>query len=112
LGLGTGGVVYQTRVGAADPQKSERVVQERPRRTTEAKDKRQDDVAILREMLRKEQEQNNKLAKENAEWRARVTVAEMERQSVQTQNNRLEAQLQQMAKDMAARVKDQEERLA
>jgi hypothetical protein len=63
--------------------------------------KRQDDVSQLRETLNKEQEQNNKLVKENAEFRNQATVATIERRAVQEQNNRLEAQLQQMAKDMA-----------
>jgi hypothetical protein len=63
--------------------------------------KRQEDVTQLRETLRKEQEQNNALVKQNAEFRDKATVATIERKSVQDQNNRLVAQLQQMAKDMA-----------
>ncbi|HEY7154125.1 MAG TPA: sigma-70 family RNA polymerase sigma factor [Gemmataceae bacterium] len=103
LGVGTGGVVYQTRVGAANPQKVERGVQGQPRRATEVEretevQKQQEDVAQLREMLRKEQERNNKLVRENADLKNKATVANMERQSVQDQSNRLEAQLQQKDK--------------
>src|SRR5579875_3175702 len=63
--------------------------------------KRQEDVAQLREALRKERETNNMLVKQNAELRDQATVAQIERRAVQEQNNRLEQQLQQMAKDMA-----------
>jgi hypothetical protein len=64
-------------------------------------EKRQKDVEQLRETLNKEQELNNKLVKESAEFRNQATVATIERRAVQDQNNRLEGQLQQMAKDMA-----------
>lgn len=64
-------------------------------------EKRQDDVAQLRETLRKEQESNNVLVKKNAELTNEATVAKIERQATQDQNGRMEAQLQQMAKDMA-----------
>lgn len=64
-------------------------------------DKRQEDVAKLRETLRKEQESNNALVKKNAELTDAATVAQIERRSVQDQNSRLEAQLQSMAKDLA-----------
>ncbi len=63
--------------------------------------KRQEDVAQLRETLRRERETNNLLSKQNAELRDQATVAQIERRSVQDQNNRLEKQVQQMARDMA-----------
>lgn len=63
--------------------------------------KRQDDVAQLRDTLRKERDAGNLLAKQNAELRDQATVAQIERRSVQDQNNRLEKQIQQMARDMA-----------
>ena len=64
-------------------------------------DKRQQDVAKLRETLRKEQELNNTLVAQSAKDRDAATVAQIERRAVQDQNNRLEGQLQQMARDMA-----------
>jgi hypothetical protein len=63
--------------------------------------KRQEDVSQLRDTLRKERDTNNALAKQNAELRDQATVAQIERRTVQDQNQRLEKQLQQMAKDMA-----------
>ncbi|HEY7158702.1 MAG TPA: hypothetical protein VH575_32460 [Gemmataceae bacterium] len=63
--------------------------------------KRQEDVAMLRKNLETEQEKNNELVKQNADFKNEATIAKIERQSVQDQNNRLEARLQQMAKDMA-----------
>jgi hypothetical protein len=63
--------------------------------------KRQDDVAQLRETLRRERDTNNVLAKQNAELRDQATVAQIERRSVQDQNGRLEKQLQQAYRDMA-----------
>jgi myosin heavy subunit len=63
--------------------------------------KRQDDVSQLRDTLRRERDTNNTLARQNAELRDQATVAQIERRSVQDQNNRLEKQVQQMAKDMA-----------
>lgn len=64
-------------------------------------EKRQQDVSKLRDTLRKEQELNNTLVKQNAEFRDSATVAAIEKRAVQDQNGRLEAQLQQMARDMA-----------
>ncbi|MHB1426231.1 MAG: hypothetical protein ACYC3I_23955 [Gemmataceae bacterium] len=64
-------------------------------------EKRQNDVAQIREALRKEQELNNTLVKEKAELKNEATVAQIERRSVQEQNSRLEKQLQETAKDMA-----------
>jgi myosin heavy subunit len=63
--------------------------------------KRQDDVSQLRDTLGRERNNNNVLARQNAELRDQATVAQIERRSVQDQNNRLEKQVQQMAKDMA-----------
>ena len=63
--------------------------------------KRQEDVAQLRDTLRKERDANNALSKLNAELKDQATVAQIERRSVQDQNNRLEKQVQQMARDMA-----------
>ncbi len=63
--------------------------------------KRQEDVGQLRETLRKERETNNALSKQNAELKDQATVAQIERRSVQDANNRLEQQLQQMAREMA-----------
>jgi myosin heavy subunit len=63
--------------------------------------KRQDDVAQLRETLSRERQNNNVLAKQNAELRDQATVAQIERRSVQDQNGRLEKLLQQAYKDMA-----------
>lgn len=53
-------------------------------------EKRQQDVAKLRDTLRKEQDLNNTLVKQNAEFRNAATVAQIERRAVQDQNNRLE----------------------
>jgi hypothetical protein len=64
-------------------------------------EKRQEDVAKLRDTLRVERETNNALVQKNAELTEQATVAQIERRSVQDMNGRLEAQLQQMAKDMA-----------
>jgi hypothetical protein len=63
--------------------------------------KRQDDVGMLRKTVDQEREKNNELVKQNADLKNDATIAKIERQSVQDQNNRLEARLQQMAKDMA-----------
>jgi hypothetical protein len=63
--------------------------------------KRQEDVGLLRATLQKERDVNNALAKQNSELRDQATVAQIERRTVQDANNRLEKQLQQMAKDMA-----------
>jgi hypothetical protein len=63
--------------------------------------KRQEDVSQLRDTLRKERDTNNALSKVNAELKDQATVAQIERRSVQDQNNRLEKQVQQMARDMA-----------
>ncbi|HEY7327688.1 MAG TPA: hypothetical protein VH592_08615 [Gemmataceae bacterium] len=63
--------------------------------------KRQEDVGLLRSTLQKERDTNNTLAKQNAELRDQATIAQIERRTVQDANNRLEKQLQQMAKDMA-----------
>ncbi|HTU20050.1 MAG TPA: hypothetical protein VMG10_18440 [Gemmataceae bacterium] len=64
-------------------------------------EKRQDDVAKLRDTLRKRDQEINTLVLKNAELTNEATVAKIERQSVQDQNGRLEAQLQQMAKDVS-----------
>ncbi len=63
--------------------------------------KRQADVALLRESLKKETDLNTTLVKKNNELQDQATAAVIERKSVQDQNSRLEAQLQQMARDMA-----------
>jgi hypothetical protein len=63
--------------------------------------KRQEDVGQLRETLRRERDTNNTLSRQNAELKDQATVAQIERRSVQDQNNRLEQQVQQMAKEMA-----------
>lgn len=64
-------------------------------------DKRQNDVAQLRETLSQREQKINTLVKENAEYKDQATVAQIERRAVQDQNGRLEAQLQSMAKDLA-----------
>jgi RNA polymerase sigma factor (sigma-70 family) len=71
LGVGTGGVVYQTRAGAADPQKVERGVQGQLRPTTEADQEKnkwrriaeeaQSREEALREELRKAHQELEKL---------------------------------------------------
>jgi hypothetical protein len=63
--------------------------------------KRQEDVAKLRETLKKETDLNVALVKKNNELTDQTTAALIEKRSVQEQNNRLEAQLQQLARDMA-----------
>jgi hypothetical protein len=62
--------------------------------------KRQEDVAQLRDTLRRERENNNVLVKKNAELTDQATIAQIERRAVQEQNGRMEKQLQQMVKDM------------
>jgi hypothetical protein len=63
--------------------------------------KRQEDVSKLRDQLKRETDVNNTLAKKNAELQNETTAAQIEKRAVQEMNNRLEAQLQHMAKDMA-----------
>ncbi len=63
--------------------------------------KRQEDVSQLRDTLRKERENNNTLVKKNAELTDKATVAQIEAQAFKEQANRVEKQLQQMAKDVA-----------
>ena len=63
--------------------------------------KRQDDVAKLRDRLKQETDTNNTLVKKNTDLQNETTAAQIEKRAVQDMNNRLEAQLQQMAKDMA-----------
>jgi hypothetical protein len=63
--------------------------------------KRQEDVSKLREQLKKETEANNVLVKKNTELQDATLAAQIERKATQDMNNRLEAQLQRMAKDMA-----------
>lgn len=63
--------------------------------------KRENDVAQLRDTLQKETEKNTTLAKKNAELQDQATAALIDKRAVQGQNNRLEAQLQQLARDMA-----------
>jgi hypothetical protein len=63
--------------------------------------KRQEDVAQLRQTLLKEREANNLLVKQNAELRDQATVAQIEARTAQERANRIEKELQQMAKDMA-----------
>ncbi|HEY7315265.1 MAG TPA: sigma-70 family RNA polymerase sigma factor [Gemmataceae bacterium] len=79
LGLGTGGVLYQTRAGAADPQNGERVVQDRPKRGTDA-------------------------GQEKEKWRQIAEVAQMREKSLQDQVARLRAELNEWRK----RAEDQE----
>ncbi len=63
--------------------------------------KRQEDVSKLRDQIKRETDMNNALVKKNAELQNETTAAQIEKRAVQDMNNRLEAQLQQMAKDMA-----------
>lgn len=64
-------------------------------------DKRQEDVATLRETLRKEQGLNSDLVKKNAELTEQATVAQIERRATQDLANRVEAELQRVQKEMA-----------
>jgi hypothetical protein len=68
--------------------------------TTEV-NKRQDDVAQLREQLRKRDQEINAIVKQNAELRDQATVAQIGERTALERANRVEKQLQQMAKDMA-----------
>ena len=63
--------------------------------------KRQEDVSKLRDQLKRETDANNALVKKNADLQNEAMSAQIEKRAVQDTNNRLEAQLQQMAKDMA-----------
>ncbi len=63
--------------------------------------KRQEDVGKLRDTLKKETDLNVALIKKNNELTDLATVAVIEKKAVQDQNSRLEAQLQQLARDMA-----------
>jgi hypothetical protein len=63
--------------------------------------KRQEDVSKLREQLKKETDVNNTLVKKNTDLQNEALAAQIERKATQDMNSRLEAQLQQMAKDMA-----------
>lgn len=63
--------------------------------------KRQEDVSKLRDRLKQETDTNNTLVKKNTDLQNETTAAQIEKRAVQDMNNRLEAQLQQMAKDMA-----------
>jgi uncharacterized phage infection (PIP) family protein YhgE len=64
-------------------------------------DKRQQDVAQLREALRKRDQEINAMAKQNAELRDQATVAQIGERTALERASRVEKQLQQMAKDMA-----------
>jgi len=63
--------------------------------------KRQDDVAQLRETLKKETDLNTTLVKQNAEFRDQAISATIEKQAALDLNKRLESQLQETARDMA-----------
>ncbi len=63
--------------------------------------KRQEDVAQLRETLKKETELNTTLVKDNAKFRDDAISAAIEKRRALDMNKRLEGQLQEMAKDMA-----------
>lgn len=64
-------------------------------------EKRQDDVATLRETLRKEQVLNSDLVKKNAELSEQALAAQIERRATQDLANRVEAELQRVQKEMA-----------
>jgi hypothetical protein len=64
-------------------------------------DKRQQDVATLRETLRKEQVLNSDLVKKNAELSEKELSAQIERRATQDRANRVEAELQRVYKEMA-----------
>jgi hypothetical protein len=64
-------------------------------------EKRQEDVAQLRETLRKRDQEFNTLVKQNAEYKDQATVAQIERQATQALANRVEAELQRVQKEMA-----------
>jgi RNA polymerase sigma factor (sigma-70 family) len=70
LGVGTGGVVYQTRAGAADPQKLERVAQERPKRVAEVDQEKDKWRRIAEEAQAREKELRAEL--ENAGYQSRL----------------------------------------
>jgi hypothetical protein len=63
-------------------------------------EKRQEDVAKLRDVLRKAEQNVNDLVKKNAELVQEATVAKIDARSVQDRNNRLEAQLQEKEKEL------------
>jgi hypothetical protein len=63
--------------------------------------KRQEDVSQLRDTLRKRDQEIDAIVKKNAELTDKATVAQIEAQAFKEQANRVEKQLQQMAKDMA-----------
>lgn len=63
-------------------------------------EKRQDDVAQLRETVRQERQRNNELVKQNAEYKDQATVAQIERRATQELANRVEAELQRVQKEM------------
>jgi RNA polymerase sigma factor (sigma-70 family) len=101
LGLGTGGVVYQTRAGAADPQSGDRTVQERPRRAIDAgqeKDKWRQIAEEAQAREKKMQAELESLRAELEEWRSRsrsqAAQAEAERRRAEAvlQEARAEAQ--------------------
>jgi hypothetical protein len=62
---------------------------------------RQQDVEKLKDTLKKETDENTRLVKTSNELRDRAVSAEIQRKAVQDTNNRLEAQLQEMAREMA-----------
>lgn len=64
-------------------------------------DKRQADVAQLRDSLRRETEANNALAKRNADLTEQATMATIERSAALARAKGLEEQVQQMERDMA-----------
>jgi hypothetical protein len=64
-------------------------------------EKRQEDVAQMRETLRKRDQEINNLVKQNAEYKDQATVAQIERRATQELANRVEAELQRVQKEMA-----------
>src|SRR5262249_55500912 len=67
LGVGTGGVVYQTRVGAADPQQRDRTVQGLSRPTTETDQEKDKLRQIAEEDQARERELRDQLKQLNQE---------------------------------------------
>ncbi|HEY7425625.1 MAG TPA: sigma-70 family RNA polymerase sigma factor [Gemmataceae bacterium] len=92
LGLGTGGVVYQTRVGAADPQKRERGAQERPGPTREAEPEKDKWRKIAEEAQAREKELRAELDKLQREvLLLRHKVRESHQALESTQRRRVDA---------------------
>jgi hypothetical protein len=69
--------------------------------TQEENKRRQVDVEKIRVILKAETDKNIELVKEKNELRDRAIAAEIQAKSLRDMNNRLEAQLQDMARDVA-----------